>query len=107
MSDIYNDINLIHYEGQFGSFDYDPAEVEPILDEDKALEYDEESGATMELWDYDPIDTLEAAHKDPTHYDFLIRDWDFCGMVPEGFRYPSMDFDFMSHIIDWDINIDM
>ena len=76
---------LIHYEGQYGIFDYNPEEIEPIIDEDKALVYDEESGATMELFDYDPEDTIKAAHRDPSHYDFLIRDWDFCGMVPEGF----------------------
>ena len=52
MAEIYNKENLIHYEGQYGSFDYDPSEIEPIIDEDKALAYDDESGATKELWDW-------------------------------------------------------
>ena len=89
----YNKENLIHYEGQFGSFDYDPSEIHPIIDEDKALTYDEECGSTKVLWDYDPADTINHAHKYPSHYDFLIRGWDFCGMVPEGFRDRTKDID--------------
>ena len=84
---------LIHYEGQYGSFDYDPSEIEPIIDEDKALAYDDESGATKELWDYDPVDTINHAHRDPTHYDFLITGWDFCGMIPDGYRELTKDMD--------------
>ena len=84
---------LIHYEGQYGSFDYDPMEIEPIIDEDKALAYDDESGATKELWDYDPVDTINHAHRDPSHYDFLITGWDFGGMIPVGFRDRSKNID--------------
>ena len=93
MADTKTTDNLIHYEGQYGVFDYDPAETEPIIDEDKALAFDEECGATMEIWDYDPLDTLAAAAEDPSHYDFLIKGWDFGGIIPEGFHDIVKDID--------------
>lgn len=85
--------SVIHYEGQYGSFDYDPAEIEPIIDEEKALAYDDECGSTKELWDYDPEDTIIHAHANPSSYDFLIKGWDFGGMIPVGFRDRSRDID--------------
>lgn len=93
MAKYYNEENLIHYEGQFGTFDYNPTKVEPIIDEEKAAVYDEESGATMELYDYDPDDTIDAAFFNPSHYDFLIKGWNFSGLVPEGYHPLSKDIE--------------
>ena len=88
---------MLHYEGQYGIFDYDPDLTEPVIDTKKAAAFDEESGATFELWDYNRDDTLNAAHKNPTAYDFLISGWNFTEDIPEGYhepKYEDVEIDF-------------
>ncbi len=92
-----NNKDMKHYEGQYGSFDYDPELAEPIIDTHKAAAYDEESGATLELFDYDKNETLNAAYENPGYYDFLLTGWDFTGTIPEGYhepRYEDVTIDF-------------
>lgn len=100
-----NEEELRRYAGEFGLFEYFPSEAEPIIDEKKALAYDAESGFTKELWDYNPDDTLKAAHRNPTEYDFLVRGWDFkAGMIPEGYHNPwntKTDIDIDETIMDF------
>lgn len=88
---------MIHYKGQYGEFDYDPDITEPVIDIKKAAAFDEESGATLELWDYDKNDTLHAAHDNPSSYDFLVSGWNFSEDIPSGYhkpRYEDVDIEF-------------
>ena len=82
-----NSENTRHYHGEYGDFDYYPSQARPIINEAKAKAFDEESGFTFELFDYDRADTLNAAYENPTEYDFLVSGWDFMGNdPPDGYK---------------------